>query len=132
MKKTELLTALRDIREYYREAVAFQIEGKSAAASARLIDADETLLPLIEAVENGRLSFKGSAEPIPGNAVGERLRFVREKNGITHWDVMRILSRPRSNQSWYSRVESGEKAISVADLKTLARFYGVTLDELVP
>jgi ribosome-binding protein aMBF1 (putative translation factor) len=132
MKKAELLTVLQDIREHYHEALAFQIDGKSEAASSKLIDADETLLPLVEAAKDGRLEFKGSATPIEGKTVGERIRFLRDRDGVSQHDILKVLSRPRSHQSWLSRVEDGEKHLSVADLKTLARFFDVHLDQLVP
>lgn len=132
MNKPELLQMLRDVREHYHEALSYQVEGKTDAAQSKLIDADETLLPLIGAAEKGRLTCAGSTESIPGQTIGERLRFVREKNATTHHDVLRVLDRPKSHQSWYSRVESGEKSIPVVDLKRLAVFYGVSIDQLVP
>jgi hypothetical protein len=132
MNKPELLTMLRDIREYYHEAVDFQINGQSDAAASKLIDGDETLLPLIKAAEEGRLTFKGSTIPIEGQTVGARVKFLRELRKTSQHDLLKAMDRPKSHQAWLSRIEDGERNMSVEDLKKVAFFFDVSIDELVP
>lgn len=132
MTKTELVTMLRDIREHYHDALSFQIDGKPEAAASKLIDADETLLPLIAAAEKGRLTFKGSTIAIEGQTVGERVRFLREMGKISQHDLLKAMNRPKSHQAWLSRIEDGTRNLSVDDLKRVAFFFDVSIDELVP
>ncbi|MFP5310454.1 MAG: transcriptional regulator [Actinomycetes bacterium] len=64
-------------------------------------------------------------------ALGDRLRSIRNQQGLTLQDV-----EQRSNGTWKAVVigsyERGDRAISVSKLAALAAFYGVPVSELLP
>ncbi len=64
-------------------------------------------------------------------ALGERLRSIRQQQGLTLHDV-----EERSGGTWKAVVvgsyERGDRAISIAKLNKLAGFYGVPLHTLLP
>jgi len=132
MNKPELIATLVDMREDYHAAVELRTNGKSEEGSAMLIAADKKLLSLVEAAKSGHLTMKEPTPSIEGKTIGARLKCLRVRRGTTQHEILKLLDRPKSSQSWYSRVEEDEKKMSAADLKTLARFYGVSLDELLP
>jgi hypothetical protein len=132
MNKPELIAALIDMRESYHAAVDLRTNGKSEEGSAALIEADKALLSLVDAARDGHLTMKEPTPPIEGKTIGARLKCLRVRRGTTQHEILKILDRPKSSQSWYSLVETDEKKMPIADLKTLACFYGVSLDELVP
>lgn len=131
MNKPELIAALIDMREKYHAAVELRTNGKFEDGSAMLIDADVSMLALVDAARDGHLTMKEST-PIEGKTIGARLKSLRVRRGTTQHEILKLLDRPKSSQSWYSLVETDEKKMPIEDLKTLARFYGVSLDELVP
>jgi len=63
--------------------------------------------------------------------LGERLRAIRQQQGLTLQEV-----EDRSDGVWKAVVvgsyERGDRAVSVAKLAGLARFYGVPVGELLP
>lgn len=63
--------------------------------------------------------------------LGERLRAIRSQQGLTLQDV-----EDRSDGEWKAVVigsyERGDRAVSVAKLARLARFYGVPMRDLLP
>src|SRR4051795_1362828 len=63
--------------------------------------------------------------------VGERLRAIRKQKGLSLQEV-----EGASNQEFKASVlgayERGERAISVPRLQRLARFYSVSVDQLLP
>jgi transcriptional regulator with XRE-family HTH domain len=69
---------------------------------------------------------------ISGNTIGERLRSIREYHCVSQHQIMKILGRPKSGQSWYSRVENGERRINTTELQKLADFYRVPIASLTP
>ncbi|MDH3292896.1 MAG: transcriptional regulator [Acidimicrobiia bacterium] len=66
-----------------------------------------------------------------GRRVGERLRSIRRQKRLSLQDV-----EANSNQEFKASVlgayERGERAISVARLERLARYYSVPVDQLLP
>ena len=69
---------------------------------------------------------------IEGQTVGERIRSVRNLYGVSMHDLLKAIGRPKTDQSWLSRIESGEREISVKDLKAIAVHFKVSIDKLVP
>src|ERR1700704_6016601 len=64
-------------------------------------------------------------------AVGERLRNVRFQKALSLHDV-EVTSRDEFKASVLGAYERGERVISVPRLQRLARFYGVSVDQLLP
>src|SRR5947199_7240671 len=69
--------------------------------------------------------------PTYAQAVGERLRNVRIQKALSLHDV-ELTSQEEFKASVLGAYERGERAISVPRLQRLARFYGVTVDQLLP
>ncbi len=63
--------------------------------------------------------------------VGERLRSIRQQKNLSLSDV-ELQSHEQFKASVLGAYERGERAISVPRLEKLARFYGVTIDQLLP
>ena len=63
--------------------------------------------------------------------VGERLRRIRQQK---QWSLSDVEARSDSEfkASVLGAYERGERAISVPRLERLARFYGVSIDQLLP
>lgn len=58
----------------------------------------------------------------------ENIKKLRKEKGLTQQDIADVVNMHRSN---YSKVEKGERELSVNALVKLAELFGVTLDELV-
>lgn len=63
--------------------------------------------------------------------VGERLRGIRQQKNLSLNEVEQQ-SADEFKASVLGAYERGERAISVPRLERLARFYGVTVDQLLP
>jgi transcriptional regulator with XRE-family HTH domain len=63
--------------------------------------------------------------------VGERLRRIRQQKQLSLNEV-EALSELEFKASVLGAYERGERAISVPRLERLARFYGVSVDQLLP
>ena len=63
--------------------------------------------------------------------VGERLRRIRQQK---QWSLSDVEDKSDSEfkASVLGAYERGERAISVPRLERLARFYGITIDQLLP
>jgi transcriptional regulator with XRE-family HTH domain len=61
-------------------------------------------------------------------SIGSTIRKIREQKGITQQQLAALVNMHRSN---YSKVESGERELSVTALAIVAKHFGMTLDELV-
>ena len=60
--------------------------------------------------------------------VGDNIKRLREDRRIKQQEIADLIGMHRSN---YSKIESGQREISVAALDKIARFFGVTVDELI-
>lgn len=69
---------------------------------------------------------------IEGRTVGERIQNIRNQHCMSQHDLLKTLGRPKSDQSWLSRIESGEREILAKDLKTIAVYFKVLIDDLIP
>lgn len=73
----------------------------------------------------------GSSSPDYQQELGQRLRQIRSQQNLTLQEV-----EERSDGEWKAVVvgsyERGDRAVSVAKLARLARFYGVPVSELLP
>lgn len=60
--------------------------------------------------------------------IGKNIRKIREEKGFTQIQIAELVNMHRSN---YSKIESGERELSVDALQKVAKHFGMTLDELV-
>jgi len=61
-------------------------------------------------------------------SVAANIKTLREQRNIKQQEIADLIGMHRSN---YSKIESGQREISLNALEKIARFFGVTLDELV-
>ncbi len=123
MNNTELVEKLRTIREHYHAAFNEKIVERGAA---QLIEGDRLLLSMIERAQ------KDHPIAIEGQTVGARIKSAREARHMSQHKLLIELGRPKSDQSWLSRVEDDERDVSVALLKKISKALVVSIDELVP
>lgn len=60
--------------------------------------------------------------------IGDTVKKIREEKGLTQQQIADLIHMHRSN---YSRIESGERDLSIEALNKIAKFFGMTLDQLV-
>ena len=60
--------------------------------------------------------------------VYQRLREIRKDRGLSQTDIARALDMPYQQ---YARYENGLNEIPLRHFISLAKFYGITLDELL-
>jgi len=60
--------------------------------------------------------------------VGINIRRLREDRGIKQSEIADLIGMHRSN---YSKIETGQREISVAAVDKIANFFNMTIDELV-
>lgn len=61
-------------------------------------------------------------------SVGKNIRKVREQKGMTQQQIAELINMHRSN---YSKVESGQREPSIDALQKIAKYFSMTMDELV-
>ncbi|SEP38571.1 DNA-binding transcriptional regulator, XRE-family HTH domain [Mucilaginibacter sp. OK283] len=59
---------------------------------------------------------------------GDNIKRIREEKSLTQQQIADLVSMHRSN---YSKVESGQRELSVVALNKVAQYFNITLDELV-
>jgi transcriptional regulator with XRE-family HTH domain len=60
--------------------------------------------------------------------IGENIKKIREQRGVKQQEIADLVGMHRSN---YSKIESGQREISVAALDKIADYFGISIDELV-
>ncbi len=60
--------------------------------------------------------------------IGTTIKALREEKGLTQQQVADLVHMHRSN---YSKVEKGERDLSLESVSTLAKYFGMTIDQLV-
>jgi transcriptional regulator with XRE-family HTH domain len=60
--------------------------------------------------------------------VGLTIKKIREEKGLTQQQLAELIHMHRSN---YSKVESGERDLSVEAVDKIARHFGMTIDQLL-
>ena len=58
----------------------------------------------------------------------QNIKKIREDKGMTQQQVAELISMHRSN---YSKIETGQREISVDALNKIARYFGMTIDQIV-
>ena len=61
-------------------------------------------------------------------SVGKNIKMIREQKGLMQKEVASIAEMQASN---YSKIESGQRDISVEALDKVAQFFGMTVDEVI-
>lgn len=60
--------------------------------------------------------------------IGKTIKAIREEKGLTQQQVAELVTMHRSN---YSKVESGDRDLSIDAINKVAKYFGMTIDELV-
>lgn len=60
--------------------------------------------------------------------IGTNIKRLREDRGIKQSEIADLIGMHRSN---YSKVENGQREISIAAIEKIARYFNITIDELV-
>lgn len=60
--------------------------------------------------------------------IGKTIKTIREEKGLTQQQIAELVNMHRSN---YSKVESGERDLSIDAINKVAKFFGMSIDELV-
>ena len=61
-------------------------------------------------------------------SVGKNIKTIREQKGLRQKEVASIAEMQASN---YSKIEGGQRDISVEALDKVAQFFGMTVDEVI-
>jgi transcriptional regulator with XRE-family HTH domain len=60
--------------------------------------------------------------------IGKVIKKIREEKGLTQLQIAELIHMHRSN---YSKVESGERDLSIESINKIAKYFGMSIDELV-
>lgn len=60
--------------------------------------------------------------------IGKIIKKIREERSLTQQQIAELIHMHRSN---YSRVETGERDLSIEAINKIARYFGMSIDELV-
>lgn len=60
--------------------------------------------------------------------IGKTIKSIREEKGLTQQQIAELVNMHRSN---YSKVESGERDLSIDAINKIAKYFNITIDELV-
>ena len=60
--------------------------------------------------------------------IGQNIKKIREDKNLTQQQIAELIHMHRSN---YSKIESGQREISVDALNKVARYFGMTIDQIV-
>jgi transcriptional regulator with XRE-family HTH domain len=61
-------------------------------------------------------------------SVGKNIKKIREQKGLMQKEVASIADMQASN---YSKIESGQRDVSVEALDKIAQFFGMKIDEII-
>jgi transcriptional regulator with XRE-family HTH domain len=60
--------------------------------------------------------------------IGKNIKKIRETKGLTQQTIADLISMHRSN---YSRVETGDRDLSIEAIGKIAKFFNMSIDDLV-
>jgi len=60
--------------------------------------------------------------------IGTTIKTLREEKGLTQQQVAELIHMHRSN---YSKVEKGERDLSLDSVNKISQYFGMTIDQLV-
>lgn len=60
--------------------------------------------------------------------IGKNIKKIREEKGLTQQNIATLIAMHRSN---YSRVETGDRDLSIDAIGKIAKYFNMTIDQLV-
>jgi transcriptional regulator with XRE-family HTH domain len=60
--------------------------------------------------------------------IGKNIKRIREEKGLTQQSIADLIAMHRSN---YSRVETGDRDLSIDAIGKIAKYFNMTIDQLV-
>jgi transcriptional regulator with XRE-family HTH domain len=60
--------------------------------------------------------------------IGKNIKKIREEKGLTQQSIADLIAMHRSN---YSRVENGDRDLSIDAIGKIAKYFNMTIDQLV-
>jgi transcriptional regulator with XRE-family HTH domain len=60
--------------------------------------------------------------------IGKNIKKIREEKGLTQQAIADLIAMHRSN---YSRVETGDRDLSIDAISKIAKYFSMTIDQLV-
>ncbi len=60
--------------------------------------------------------------------IGSNIRALREQRDIKQQEIADLIGMHRSN---YSKIENGQREISITALDKIAKFFNITIDQLI-
>ena len=60
--------------------------------------------------------------------IGKNIKRIREEKGLTQQSIADLIAMNRSN---YSRVETGDRDLSIDAIGKIAKYFSMTIDQLV-
>jgi len=61
-------------------------------------------------------------------STGQNIKKIREEKGITQQTLADLIAMHRSN---YSKIESGQRELSIDALNKIAKYFGMTTDQII-
>lgn len=61
-------------------------------------------------------------------SLGQNIKKIREDKNLTQQQIAELIHMHRSN---YSKIETGQREISVDALNKIAKYFGMTIDQIV-
>ena len=61
-------------------------------------------------------------------SIGKNIKKIREEKDLTQQQIAALIQMHRSN---YSKIESGQREISIDALNTIARYFDMTIDQII-
>lgn len=61
-------------------------------------------------------------------SIGQNIKKIREEKQLTQQQIAELIHMHRSN---YSKIESGQREISIEALDKIARYFNMTIDQIV-
>ena len=62
------------------------------------------------------------------NTLAKNIKKIREEKGLTQQSIADLIAMHRSN---YSRVETGDRDLSIDAIGKIAKYFNITIDQLV-
>lgn len=62
------------------------------------------------------------------SSVGQNIKKIREDKGLTQQTIAELIAMHRSN---YSKIESGQRELSIEALNKIAKYFGMSIDQIV-